>query len=320
MKWIVRHLRDLTNLRKAFALSTISPSLKNLFIVLSPPLFVGLWSTGFIGARLSAPYADPLIFLSIRLTIAAILLTPIVFLLHQSFPKKISLILHAMVAGALLHAAYLGGVFYAVRHGFPIALSSLIAGFQPALASFIALIFLHEQLRRQQWGGLLLGFIGLLIVIYPSLQHADFGLHDNFGRSLLASIISLLGITLGTIYQKHFCRDIDLLPSAVLQFTAAAVITFVASFMLEDMRIEWNRQTIFAMAWLIFGLSIGAILILLYLIRQRAAAAVTSLFYLTPALVAIEGYIIFGEALSVAAIVGFCLSLAGVYLVTRKVS
>ena len=292
-----------------------------LFITLSPALFVLLWSTGFVGARLSAPYADPLTFLGVRFIIAGSLLLPLAMWRRQAFPRSVVAIGHSAVAGILMHAIYLGGVFYVVRHGFPIAICALIVSLQPALASVAAALWLREKIGGRQLLGLLLGFIGVAIVLYPQLSalelSATLSLSDawiNTGFSILA----LLGITAGTVYQKRFCGGTDILPGAVVQFFASAVVIFIAAALLEEMQIEWNAQSVFALLWLVFVLSIGAILILLYLIEQRASSSVNALFYLSPALVAIEGYLLFGQTLHAAAMIGFICSLCGVYLATRK--
>lgn len=289
-----------------------------LFVTLSPMIFVLLWSTGFVGARLSAPYADPLTFLFVRFVIAGSILLPLAMWRKQVFPRRFLAICHSAVAGILLHAIYLGGVFYVVRHGLPIAICALIVSLQPALASVAAALWLREKLSGQQLAGLILGFAGVAAVLYPQLSSLDVSAElSNAWVNISVTILALLGITAGTIYQKRFCGGTDILPGVVIQFFASAVVIFCAAALLEDMKIEWNEQSIFALLWLVFVLSIGAILILLYLIERRAVSSVNALFYLSPALVAIEGYFLFGQTLHFVAIMGFVCSLCGVYLITR---
>ena len=285
----------------------------------APVIFILIWSTGFVGARLSAPYADPLTFLFVRMVIAIALLIPIAWFVKQQFPADWRTVGHTAVVGVLLHAIYLGGVFYAIRHGLPIAITALIAGLQPALAGVMALYFLKEPLvARQRWG-VLLGLAGVVIVLYPTLSELETAsiAADNFFRNILVVTGSLLAITSGTIYQKHFCKAVAVVPGAVIQYIATAIVLLPFAYLLEDMRIEWNGQTLFAMLWLVFVLSIGAILLLLYLIRQKAALAVNALFYLVPALAATWGLLLFGEPLHLTTVIGFAFSLSGVYLASH---
>ncbi len=283
-------------------------------IAIIPVVFVLLWSTGFIAARFSTPYAEPLTFLSIRMAIAAFVLIPIVFIFKQKFPRKISEIAHSIVVGFLLHAVYLGGVFYVTRNQFPIAYTSLIVGLQPLLASLFAMLALSERINRIQWLGLLLGFGGLMVVLSPTL-----GEHSYLQwQHIIICFSSLLAITVATTYQKRYCAKIDLIAGATIQYIGAFVFVFLASLWLEEGIIVWNTHTIFSMVWLVLVLSIGAVLILLYMVHKKAAASVTSLFYLTPAVVAFEVYLLFGEAIQPTAIGGFVLSLFGVYLIAKK--
>ncbi len=278
-----------------------------------------LWSTGFIGARLSAPYADPLTFLSIRLFIVALILMPLALLLKQPFPKQASGLAHASMIGLLIHGVYLGCVFYVVRQGFPIALTALIVGLQPLLTAIFAVIFLRESLTKNQWFGLTIGFLGIVVVLYPAWQSLwDSTRTTTLDLGLVGLVfLSLLGITIGTVYQKHYGKNMALIPATVIQYFSASVCMFVVAYAIEDGHIEWNGQVVFAMVWLVFVLSIGAVLLFLLLLKHSATASVTSLFYLTPALVAIEGYMIFDERLELSALWGLVLSLLGVFMVIR---
>lgn len=294
----------------------------------APALFVLLWSTGFVGARFSVPYADPLTFLGIRFALAAALLLPLAAWYAQPFPRNAAGVLHSAVAGVLLHAVYVGGVFFVVKRGFPIAPVALIVSLQPALASAAAAVWLREKLGKGQIVGLVLGFAGAAAVLAPQLSAlggaaagSEAGAAAEWsaaaGVNIGVAILALLAITVGTVYQKKFCGGVNLLPGAAMQLFAASAAVFGAAALLEDFAVQWNGATLFALLWLVLVLSIGAILLLLYLIKQRAAASVNALFYLTPALVAIEGYVLFGETLHPAALAGFACSLCGVYLVTR---
>jgi drug/metabolite transporter (DMT)-like permease len=255
-----------------------------------PLLFVFLWSTGFIGAKYGLPHAEPLTFLLIRYLAVIALMTVIALATKAPWPKTKVQWCHIAVSGLLVHAIYLGGVFSAISKGFPAGLSSLVVGLQPLLTAFIAGWLLKEAISARQWFGLVLGLIGITLVLSGRIQ-SGFNL-DGIELALLA----LVGITVGTLYQKRFCAGLD--------WRTGAVIQFVPSFN-------------FALGWLVLVLSIGAISLLNYLIRHGTSVNVASLFYLVPASTVLIAWILFNETLSVMALVGMVLTIAGVYLARK---
>ena len=285
--------------------------------VIAPFVFVVLWSSGFVGSRLSAPYADPLTFLAIRMLLAGMLLVPIVYFIKQSYPSTLKDIAHSSVAGILLNACYLGSVFYIVSHHFPIAMTALVMGLQPILGSIIiVLIFKKEHMTGRQWLGMLLGFAGLVLVLVP-----DFDLGQTNGVSLTNIVICLLGmlgITIGTLYQKYFCAHISIAGGASVQYLASAVVLAVVAFFLEEGNIIWNAQSIFALFWLVVILSMGAVLLFFYLLKNHSSSSVSTLLYSVPALVAVEGYFMFDEVLSLVSVAGMVLTIIGVYMALKK--
>ena len=285
--------------------------------VIAPFVFVVLWSSGFVGSRLSAPYADPLTFLAIRMLLAGVLLVPIVYFIKQSYPSTLKDIAHSSVAGILLNACYLGSVFYIVSHHFPIAMTALVMGLQPILGSIIiVLIFKKEHMTGRQWLGMLLGFAGLVLVLVP-----DFDLGQTNGVSLTNIVICLLGmlgITIGTLYQKYFCAHISIAGGASVQYLASAVVLAVVAFFLEEGNIVWNAQSVFALFWLVVILSMGAVLLFFYLLKNHSSSSVSTLLYSVPALVAVEGYFMFDEVLSFVSVVGMVLTIIGVYMALKK--
>ena len=277
----------------------------------SPMLFVLLWSTGFIGARLGLPHAEPLTFLSLRYALVIVLLTVIALATRAVWPKTARAWLHIGVSGVLVHAIYLGGVFVAISRGLPAGVSSVVVGIQPLLTAAVAGWLLGESVARRQWFGLALGFIGVVMVV-----QAKFG--TSFGWSaLFPAVLALFGITAGTLYQKRFCPHFDLRTGAVVQFLPTLLLTFVAVTMTESMRIVWTGEFIFALAWLTLVLSLGAMSLLNLLIRRGGAVNVASLFYLVPPTTAMMAWWLFDETLTGVALLGMALAVGGVYLARR---
>ena len=277
-----------------------------------PFLFVFLWSTGFIGAKYGLPYAEPLSFLLTRYGLVIGLMAVIALVTRAPWPKEPMQWLHIGVSGLLVHAVYLGGVFVAIKHGLPAGVTALLVGMQPLLTAFGAGWLLGEKVDGRQWAGLALGFVGVGMVV-----SGKFGETAALGPMLIPALIALLGITVGTLYQKKYCAKFDLRTGSIIQFVPTAVVTAIAVALFEDFRIEWTGNFVFALGWLVLVLSIGAISLLNLLIRSGSAVNVASLFYLTPISTALVAFFIFGEKLTLTATFGMLLAVSGVYLVAR---
>ena len=278
---------------------------------LYPFLFIFLWSTGFIGAKYGLPYAEPLSFLLIRYGLVIALMTVIALATRAPWPKDPKQLVHIGVSGVLVHAVYLGGVFVAIKHGLPAGVTALVVGMQPLLTALGAGWLLGEQVSGRQWSGLALGFVGVGLVVSGKFGEAA------LGPMLVPALVALLGITAGTLYQKRFCAQFDLRTGSVIQFVPTAILTAIAIALFEDFRIEWSPDFIFALAWLVLVLSLGAISLLNLLIRGGSAVNVASLFYLTPISTAVIAWAVFGEKLTLTATAGMFLAVSGVYLVAR---
>jgi drug/metabolite transporter (DMT)-like permease len=285
-------------------------SFKQVWAVATPGVFVLLWSTGFVGARMGAPYADPFIFLLYRFVILAFLLGAAGFIWRAPWPKSWRQVGHLVVVGLLIHASYLGGVFWAISNGVSAAIVAIIVSIQPLLTAVVARSYLGERVSRRQWTGLVFGFTGVALVIGD-----DINLVSSSGVGVIVCFVALLGITLGTLYQKRHGSEMDLRTGSAIQFSAAAIAVGGLTLYFEERPIEWTGEFVFALAWLIVVLSIGAISLLYLLIRQDAASKVASLFYLVPPVVAIEAYLVFGETLNFFDITGMIVAMGAVALV-----
>lgn len=277
----------------------------------APMLFVLLWSTGFIGARFGLPYIEPMTFLAVRMVFVVLIMGVIAFAVQARWPQGVE-IGHSLLAGALVHVLYLGGVFTAISQGVPAGISALIPGLQPILTSTIANRFMGEKVTRVQWLGLVLGLIGVLLVLHDRsivLAGSPLGWISSFG--------SLIGITLGTLYQKRYCGRIDWRAGNTVQYAGALALFGLAAFAFETRTIHWSGELIFAMAWLVFVLSIAAVGLMYWLIRRSAATRFASLFYLVPGTTALLAFMLFGEKLDALSIAGMVVCAAGVVLANR---
>lgn len=287
----------------------------------APLLFVLLWSTGFIGAKLGLPHAPPLSFLATRYICVLVLMTLAALIARAPWPKDARAWMHLGVAGLLVHATYLGGVFVAISQGLPAGVSSLVVGVQPLLTAVGAGWVLGEAVRPRQWLGLVLGLIGVVLVLSSRLPGAGLDL-DTLGQivhlpGLFSAVIALLGITVGTLYQKRHCPTFDFRTGAVAQFLPCLVVTGLLAHFTETRSIEWTGSFVFALSWLVLVLSLGAIGLLNYLIRSGTAVNVASLFYMVPPCTAVIAWLLFGESLTPLAIGGMGLAMWGVYLARK---
>ncbi|CAO3359368.1 DMT family transporter [Azospirillum melinis] len=280
---------------------------------LMPGLFVLLWSTGFIGAKYGLPYVEPLTFLLIRLGLVAVVLALVALASRAPWPKDWATAGRIALAGLLVHGVYLSGVFLAIAHGLPAGVTALIVGIQPLLTAALSGPLLGERVSGRQWVGLLLGLAGVGLVVREKLS-VDAEHLIGIGYAMAA----LVGITLGTLYQKRHGGGMDLRSGTAIQYAATAVVLAVVAPLTETMQVQWTGEFIFALLWLCFVLSVGAIFLLFALIRRGAAAKVASLFYLTPPVTALVAWVLFGEKLGIVALAGMAVAVCGVALVNRK--
>jgi drug/metabolite transporter (DMT)-like permease len=282
---------------------------------LAPFIFVILWSTGFIGSKLGAKDAEPFTFLSLRFLIVLALMAPVA-IARGALGRGARERGHALVVGMLIHGAYLGGVFWAIRNGMPAGMVALVVSLQPIVTSVLAGPLLGETVTARAWAGLVLGLAGAGLVVAPKIAGAGpLGVAGLGTAPVVASVVALAGMTAGTLYQKRFAGGIDLIAGAVWQYAGALLVVGLGAILTETREVTWSPDFIVALAWLVLVLSIGAISLLMLLIRQNAVSSVSGLFYLVPATTAVMAYLLFGESLAPVQLVGLVLATVAVLLI-----
>ena len=279
---------------------------------LAPYLFVFLWSTGFVGAKYGLPYADPFIFLSLRIFIAAVILIIIARILKFPVVLRRDEIAKSSIIGLFLHAFYLGGVFFAISKGVSAGVAAVITSLQPVFVSLLAVKILGERLRRSQFIGLILGLIGVVLVLGPTFDSSV----SKVG--IAAVFVALLGSTTATLMQKKFGAGIPMLSGTAYQYLAAGAVLALAAVTTGGTHIDFTPKFVTSMVWLIIALSVGAVLLLLWLLNTGSAASVSSLFYLVPPATALEAYALFDEKVNSQGFLGIGITALGVWLVIRK--
>ena len=275
----------------------------------APPLFVLLWATGFVGARAGMPHAEPGTFLALRFVLAFVLMGLIALAMRASWPKG-RRAGWSLLVGALVHGVYLGGVFWAVRHGMPAGVAAVIVGLQPLFTAVLAGIWLGEAITARHVAGLLLGLAGVVMVLAPGIDLASSGITP---ATIAAAVLACLAVTLGTVLQKSRGSSSDLRAGTALQY-AGALVPVGILMMWETREITWNGELVFALAWLVLVLSLGAVFLLMWLIERGSVAQVSTLFFLVPGVAALMTWAIFGETLGPWQISGIALAAIAVWL------
>jgi len=280
--------------------------------ILIPPLFVLLWSSAFIGAKFGLPDAEPMTFLAIRFALVAALFAMIALALRSPWPASWRQAGHIAVVGALVQGIYLSGVFVAIDRGLPAGLASLIVGLQPILTALLAGRLLGERVRGRQWIGLALGIAGVAMVLGERLEATAL---DPVGLATCG--FGLIAISLGTLHQKRFASDMNIVTGSAVQNLTATAVTLAGALALETLSVRWTPTFVLSLAWMTVVVSIGAFSLLMLMIRLGEAVKVSSLFYLVPPTTAVLAWLTFGERIGILGAFGIAVAALGVALVVR---
>ncbi len=287
-------------------------TLEDFAVFSAPAVFVLLWASGFIGAKLGLGYAEPLTFLALRMITVVVLLAIVIAATRPKWPHANGF-MHSAATGLMVHGLYLGGVFVAIENGLSAGLVALIVSLQPVLTSTVANRWLGERVVARQWCGLALGLAGVYLVLQAKIETGE-----ATPLAWIAATVALIGITVGTLYQKRFGGGIDWRPALCIQYAAAGLLFSLGAFAFETRVVHFSPQFLFALGWLVLVLSLGAVWLLYFLIRRAAATRVVSLFYLTPPVTALMAWTLFDERLAPLSLLGMAVCVAGVFLVNWR--
>ena len=284
-----------------------------------PWVFVLIWATGFVVARLAMPHAPPFKFLAVRFALSVVCYVVWIVLARAAWPMRREQWLHLAVTGALMQAGYLGGVWSAVKAGIGAGTVALLVGLQPVLTALWVTATSSRSgagsghgVSGRQWLGLLLGLAGLALVVWPTMGTGEVTL-----ANLTMAIVALLGITIGTLYQKRFVAPCDVRSASAVQMLAGLAICLPLALLLEPEAMDWHRDLVLAMAWSVGVLTLGGSSLLYLLIQRGEATAVTSLLYLVPPCTAVMAWLLFGEIFTLPMVLGMALTVVGVAIVVR---
>ena len=287
---------------------------QQLLLVGAPSLFVVLWSTGYISARLGLPYAEAGTFLMLRFALAAIFMVALVVASRAPLPTSFREWAHCAVAGALVHGLYLYGGFASIQEGLTPTTIAVVVGMQPVITAVLIGPILGEAVNIRQWGGFFLGTVGVVLVIVANFASIGFG---SGAPAVFLSLLCVLSISIGTLYQKRFCASVDLRSGTMIQLIMAAVMMWGISSWFETGYVEWTGTFVFALMWSVLVLSVGAYTLLWWLVRRKTATNVVSLFFLMPPVTAVFDWLLFDQRVSLVTMMGIAIAVAGIAIVIR---
>jgi len=279
-----------------------------------PILFALIYGSGFVGAKYGLPYSPPLTFLLIRFAMAATLIAFLAVLLRAPWPS-LRQGMHIAVAGLLTVGTFSAGVFVSIHLGISPALSALIIALQPLLVAVLASRVVGEHVTVRQWTGLFVGFIGVALVVGQKIHLEGAGLF-----AIGMSVLGLLGVTMGNLYQKRFCAQMSVFTGGAIQSAASALLCLPAALLFETISVDWSGEFIAALLYMTVGVSCGALTLLYIMIRRGDVSRVASVFYLVPVSAAAASFLIFDEALDPWVLAGMVIVAVGVLTVHLKPS
>jgi len=278
-----------------------------------PILFIFLYGSGFVFTALGLENSSPIAFLSLRFFIAFFILLIIAIILKVEWPNTLKEFFHISIAGMLTVGVFSIGVFLSIDYGISASLSALIIALQPIIVTFLAVRFLAEELNNRIIWGLIIGIIGVVFVVSSK---SSFTTNDFLG--VIFSIIGLLGLSFGNIYQKKYCTKMNLFSGGAIQTISSTIITLPLLFFYEEVHMEFNRDFIIALLYMSIAVSIGALSFLYIMIKNGSVSKVSSIFYLVPVGASVVGYFVLDAKFDINIFIGIIFVLCSIILINKK--
>jgi drug/metabolite transporter (DMT)-like permease len=281
-------------------------------ILAAPVVFLILWSAGFAIAKLGLEHAQPLTLLALRYICVLVLLAPLALILRPPMPKTARAWADVAIVGFLIQVVYFGLCYVAFKSGVSAGGVAIIVCLQPILVALAAPAFVGERVSPRGWIGLGLGLAGAALVILGRS-----GIQAENALGIACTVLALLGITGGTLWEKRFGVTHHPVTSNLIQYAVGAAFCLPAAWATESMAISWNVEFAVVLGYLVIGNSLLAMTLLLAMIRAGQVARVSALFYLVPALSALFAWPLLGEVMPPLGWAGLALAGLGVAMVSR---
>jgi drug/metabolite transporter (DMT)-like permease len=279
-------------------------------IVVASIALVVTWSSGFVGAELSARAGgEPITVLAWRFVVLAGLLVATMLVLRRRWPGRRSWLRQGTIA-LLSQAGYLLMIFEGVRGGVDGGTAALIAALQPMLVATVAGRFLGERATGWMWCGMAVGLAGVALVVSGQLGHS--------GAPLWAYLLPFVGVLClgtGTVLQRRWHLQDDLLQTITMQAVVAGAVFMGVALLRGRAAPPATVELWFAVLWLVVLASLGGYVLYVTVTRSHGATFVSTLLYLTPPTAMLWVWLVFGVPVTGVGIVGLLVAAAGVTVV-----
>ena len=279
---------------------------------LFPLIFIILWASAFVTSKAIVNDSTPFAALSFRFGLVSLGFFIFCIFTNSKIILSFNDFIKASIIGICFHGLYLGGVFYAISENLSVGITAIIVSLQPILTAIFAGPFLKELVTWKQWVGIMLGFLGTLLVIGMDIGESI----PIIG--LIASLIGLTAITSGTLLQRKIGGNIPLATSNLYQAFSAFIFLLMITFLFEKSFINFSLNFILSMSWQVIFVSFGAFTILQYLINTGTASRTATLFFLVPPVSVVMAWLFLNEKMTILDISGLIIATLGVYIATRR--
>ena len=280
-----------------------------------PLCFVFLFASGFIAARFGTLDAEPFTLLLVRSLLVLPVLGVILWLRRK--PRQWGRRndrLAQMGIGMLLHGAYLGGVFAAVKAGLPAGLTALLVSLHPLVTAALSLPLFGVRLGAKQWAGLGCGAIGVSLVLGAGLAKDGAGTLEWPLIGLVWCLVALIGVSSSTLWQKRVSGRMGLVEGLMFQYLGAGAVFVVAATSVGSFAFDPTPRLLLTMAWLVIAISVGAIWLLMLMLERGEAHQVARTFFLVPPCAALMAWWLFDEQWTALMVAGAALVVLGLVL------
>ncbi len=275
--------------------------------------FVLLWSSAYISGAVLVDNASTAAALCLRFGIVAVIFWVFNLLCHRarSWGTR-QQIVQSTLLGVLFHGVFLGGVFFAQAQGVTVGVVALIVALQPVLTSALSVPLLGESVSLRQWFGIALGLGGAaLVLLWQRENHLP-------PLGALSACVAVLSVTAATLWQKKLSGSLPLGINNMYQALGATLFHLTMLYVLEPPFINWTLPFVYAMAWQILAVSLGAFTIFIYLLSVGSASGTTVLLFLVPPVSAVLAWLVLGESLTGVDIIGLIATSIAVYIINKK--
>lgn len=284
------------------------PSMKILIYI----LLCLIWGSSWIAIKKSMTDITPLYSLTLRFIISTLILYPLIFYKKLKLPASLKEFLILGLPGLFMYGFHYALVYFAELSIDSSLMSVLFASF-PLFVGLLSYLFLKEEkLTLKIWLGIILGFLGVLVISIGSLKTSG-----KIFEGTLLGIVGVVAAAIGMIIHKANHVKKDILVSVTVQMTLGGIPLLLAALIFEDYSaISISAVSAGSILYLAVFSTVIAFLSYYYLMARVTAVVASSTAYVTPLVAIFIGMVFFGESMTGFIIAGAVLILLGCFLIS----